>query len=132
MMLHPLNQLGSYGYQDPNWKGPQGFPLETMSALGYLKSPWRRASVIERWSPYEIALFEAALAIHGKDFGKIAKAHIQTKTTKEVIEFYYIWKKTSHYRKWKAQYIPEYLDVSDDDDEEVKEEEAKANDDAQK
>jgi hypothetical protein len=30
---------------------------------------------------------------------------VKTKTTKEVIEFYYDWKKTSHYKEWKKNYI---------------------------
>ena len=29
---------------------------------------------------------------------------IQTKTCKEVIEFYYEWKKTDHYQQWKSQF----------------------------
>ena len=70
--------------------------------------------VIERWSPLEVALFEAAISQYGKQFHQIQK-EIETKTTKEVIEFYYMWKKTSHYEKWKKQYVPPHLDNSDDE-----------------
>ncbi len=55
----------------------------------------------ELWSPYEIAIFEAAVCIHGKQFHILQKL-IKTKTTKEVIDFYYIWKKSSHYLIWKS------------------------------
>jgi hypothetical protein len=112
LMLTPISQLGSYGY-DPE---KQQHPLEAVSALGYLKSPQRREMIMERWSPYEIALFEAAIVQYGKQFHLVQRA-IESKTTKEVIDFYYMWKKTSHYQAWKKQYVPPHLDVSDDEDE---------------
>lgn len=28
---------------------------------------------------------------------------MERKTLKEIIEFYYAWKKTSHYRQWKGK-----------------------------
>lgn len=119
MMLYPLSKLGPYGYAvvgdvaagcDGQQQQQQRYPLEHISALGYLKSAVRRPTVIERWSPYEIAVFEASLAEYGKEFLRVQK-EIETKTTQEVIEFYYIWKKTTHYTKWKQEYLPDYLDV---------------------
>jgi hypothetical protein len=126
------------------------YPLETISALSYLKSPMRRPMVLERWSPYEIAIFEATLAQYGKDFLQVQKELASTssnhqhsndsktngktdtsgqdasssshqyqycnKTTKDVVEFYYIWKKTSHYQRWKATYVAPHQDDNDDDD----------------
>lgn len=131
VMLHPLSHLGPYGYaltrdaadgcvtRVPDYevrsKLTPAYQLHHMSALGFLKSAVRRPVVIERWSPYEIAIFEASLAEYGKDFPKVKKEIGDTKTTSEVIEFYYIWKKTSHYAKWKKEYVPEYLDVSESD-----------------
>ena len=47
---------------------------------------------------------------------KPSQKHVKTKNTKEVIEFYYIWKKTAHYKVWKKQYIPPDEDVDSDDD----------------
>jgi Myb-like DNA-binding domain len=94
---------------------PQSQYLVHLSALGYLKSAVRRPQVMERWSPYEIALFEAAIAEYGKEFAKIQREIGPTKTVAEVIEFYYLWKKTTHYPRWKQEYIPEHLDVHDDD-----------------
>ena len=106
-----------------------------------LLCPVRRPSVIEKWSPFEIAVFEGAIFLHGKCFHTLQKvcvaetrAHssarlcfpralasthsrapqfIKTKTTKEVIEFYYIWKKTSHYDQWKEKFVPDVLLDSD-------------------
>lgn len=140
MMLYPLSKLGPYGYavvghvaagcdglqQQQQVRRKQqlpqlsSYPLEHMSVLGYLKSAVRRPTVIERWSPYEIAVFEAALAEYGKDFSKVRKEIGSTKTTQDVIEFYYIWKKTSHYAKWKLEYVPEYLDVLENTERDAK------------
>jgi hypothetical protein len=78
----------------------------------------------EKWSPLEISLFEGAMMLYGKKFHVIQKivratvyvvrfdAHmilpqVKTKTTAEVIEFYYVWKKTSHYKIWKRSYVPD-------------------------
>ncbi len=94
---------------------PQSQYLVHISALGYLKSPLRRPTVIEKWSPYEIAMFEASIAEHGKNFARIQQDIRTHKSVPDVIEFYYIWKKTSHYAQWKKEYIPEYLDVDVDE-----------------
>ena len=95
---------------------PQSQYLVHVSALGYLKSPRRRPTVIEQWSPYEIAMFEASIAQHGKNFAQIQQDIRTGKTVADVIEFYYIWKKTSHYVQWKKEYVPEYLQVDDVDE----------------
>lgn len=111
MMLVPTSHLGPYGNDDDNNKhqgngetGKQSYPLELISSLGFLKSPLRRPAIIETWSPHEISLFEAGMGHYGKDFYEIHKL-IKTKSTKEVVDFYYIWKKTSHYKVWKKQYV---------------------------
>ena len=108
-MMYPGTRLGSYGF-DP---GRREYPIEGVSSLGYLQSSMRRPSVIETWSPYEISLFEASLLQHGKNFLMASKI-IGSKSTKETIDFYYIWKKTSHYKKWKEQYVSE-IDMLDFD-----------------
>lgn len=48
-------------------------PLERPNTLGVLMCPLRRPTVIERWSPYEIACFEGAITLVGKKFYEIAK-----------------------------------------------------------
>lgn len=56
--------------------------------------------------------------MHGKQFHQIQK-WVKTKCTKEIIEFYYIWKKTSHYQRWKNQYEEE-IESDSEEEEEVK------------
>jgi hypothetical protein len=109
------------------------YPIEQGTTLGYLTSTLRRPqTILERWNPYEISIFEGAIAIYGKKFHTIAKYLQQNnnnnsttaqgsnsnfrKCTKDVIEFYYIWKKTSHGRRWKSSYVNEILESDDDDD----------------
>jgi hypothetical protein len=81
--------------------------MERVTALGYLTSPLRRTTVWEDWSPKEVALFEAALLHYGKEFSKIRRNCLPNKTTKDVVAFYYVWKKTGHYQNWKKQYEPD-------------------------
>lgn len=57
----------------------------------------------DRWSPYEIALFESSICIVGKQFSQIAAA-VGTKNTQDVVEFYYTWKKSKNYVHWKASF----------------------------
>lgn len=124
MMLLPTKHLGPFGYDErgsehqgngeSEQQTPRNYPLELISSLGFLKSPLRRPTIIEKWSPYEISLFEAGMGHYGKNFHQIHKL-IQTKSTKEVVDFYYIWKKTSHYKVWKDQYVTPGEVVSDDE-----------------
>ena len=68
-----------------------------------MTSDLRRGSVIENWRPIEVARFEASLSVYGKQF-HVASKIVKTKTTREVIEFYYVWKKTGNYKAWKKGY----------------------------
>mmetsp|Transcript_8858 Transcript_8858/g.33452 ORF Transcript_8858/g.33452 Transcript_8858/m.33452 type:complete len:187 (-) Transcript_8858:1353-1913(-) len=88
---------------------------ERITPLGIVTMPLRRSLCVERWSPLEIATFESSLCIHGKNFHAVQK-DVQTKTTKEIVEFYYLWKKTSHYKLWKKSYVPEELIYANDSD----------------
>ncbi|OAF68163.1 hypothetical protein A3Q56_04098 [Intoshia linei] len=45
------------------------------------------------WNENEVVSFETALTIYGKDFHQIQKC-VATKTTQEVVKFYYRWKVT--------------------------------------
>jgi len=107
-MMYPATRFNNYGYNPQQ----RQYPLEKISLLGFLKSPLRRPTVIEKWSPYEIAIFEGSLFRFGKEFRR-ASQQIGTKTTREVIDFYYVWKKTAHYKKWKEQYVSDE-DLLDD------------------
>ena len=99
---HLMMPPRSDGKVNPYWDG-----LERITTLGYLTSPLRQRTVWEDWSPREVALFEAALMQYGKDFSRIAHRHLMNKQTKDVVAFYYIWKKTKHYKEWKRQYQPD-------------------------
>ncbi|GKY98334.1 hypothetical protein MPSEU_000791000 [Mayamaea pseudoterrestris] len=112
IVLYEQDQLGPYGYN----AAENSWPLQCVSTLEYIKSKLRRGSVMERWSPLEIATFEASMAVYGKVFDKIQK-EVKTKSCKEIVDFYYVWKKTKHYERWKLEYVPPYLDVSDNEEE---------------
>ena len=49
-------------------------------------------------------MFEGSLTLYGKNFHRVQK-DVKSKTVKEIIEFYYDWKKSSHYKEWKKTYI---------------------------
>ncbi|ETO09978.1 hypothetical protein RFI_27398 [Reticulomyxa filosa] len=70
------------------------------STLDVLLSPYRKRSPIDEWSAREVALFESAMCCKGKNFYEISKI-IGTKCCKQVIEFYYFWKNSTHYQTWK-------------------------------
>ena len=72
------------------------------STIDLLLSPLRKSTPLDEWCPREIATFESAICRKGKDFYQISKL-IGTKTCKQVIEFYYFWKQSSHYKVWKMR-----------------------------
>ncbi len=80
-----------------------GLTLQRQTTLGILKNPARPRHVLDEWAPKQVALFESSICIYGKNFYAIQKV-IETKTLKQVIEFYYIWKKSSHYTIWKRHF----------------------------
>ncbi|CAM9110293.1 unnamed protein product, partial [Ectocarpus sp. 6 AP-2014] len=95
-------RTGPFGYNSVEGR----FPMERPTTLGMIKAGMRRPTVIERWSPYDVALFEGAISIHGKVFHKVAE-EIEGKTVADVVEFYYMWKKTNHYKQWKSMFRAE-------------------------
>eukprot|EP00937_MAST-01D_sp_MAST-1D-sp2_P002847 g2847.t1 len=88
-------------------RDPSILPLQRRSTLGMLTSPARREKPLDNWNPREVATFEAAICAVGKNFNAIQK-QVRTKSTKEIVEFFYLWKKTSHYDAWKRDYEKEY------------------------
>ena len=85
--------------------GDKLVPAHRYTSLGYLLLPIRRPSVLDHWSAQDIAVFEAAICVHGKKFDTI-KSLLPHKTTKEVVDFYYVWKHTSHKPTWKRTFRP--------------------------
>jgi hypothetical protein len=86
-----------------NGGAPEEIVRRTETALGILTCPLRRENPFDLWAPLEIAKFEACISVYGKDFHAIQRV-VKTKSTRQVIEFYYIWKKSSHYAAWKTHY----------------------------
>ena len=50
---------------------------------------------VEPWEVFEVDAFYEGLVKYRKDFTKISK-HIGTKTVKDCVEFYYLWKNVCH------------------------------------
>ncbi|CTQ41522.1 hypothetical protein BMR1_03g04620 [Babesia microti strain RI] len=65
-----------------------------------LCSQYRKNQVIDLWGPKEVVLFELAIFRLGKEFYKLHQL-IPTKSVGEIVDFYYIWKKTRRYHLWK-------------------------------
>jgi hypothetical protein len=105
-MMYPKTKLGPYGHNPSEGR----LPINRVTALGYLLNPLRPVGVLEKWNPFEIAVFEGALTLYGKNFHQVQKL-VQTKSVKEIIEFYYEWKKSQHYKEWKKTYIPDERDT---------------------
>ena len=75
--------------------GAADFSLVRRTTLGVLTSPVREAAVLDRWAPLEVAKFESALCLVGKNFPQVA-AVVGSKTTADCIEFFYLWKQSSY------------------------------------
>ena len=66
-LLYPTNVSTAYGFEPTEGR----YPLHRMNCLGFLKSPLRKVTVLEKWSPYEIAAFESSIFLFGKQFHQI-------------------------------------------------------------
>ena len=74
------------------------------TSLDFLLNPLRTPLPFEKWSPYEIALFESCICKYGKDFELFIQI-IKTKNLGEIQEFYYTWEKSKYYSAWVATQI---------------------------
>ncbi|UYV74521.1 MTA1 [Cordylochernes scorpioides] len=75
---------------------------------------------MEEWTPSEANLFEEAIDKYGKDFNDIRQDFLPWKSSKNIVEYYYMWKTTDRYvqqkrakaieaeSKLKQVYIPNY------------------------
>ena len=69
--------------------------------LDILINPLNEWSSFENWSPREVAIFESGFQKFGKQF-EFLSTMIETKSTKEVVDFYIEWKGSSHYKCYKS------------------------------
>ncbi len=61
-------------------------------AISFLKLQYRRAEVIDSWSPLEMALFTAGVARFGRDWQSL-KSILPHKSALEMSKYYYsVWK----------------------------------------
>ncbi len=79
----------------------QEYDLYDYPTLHLLLTPLRQPSVLDYWTPSEIVLFEAGMCSIGKDFHLLHKL-IPSKTPNQLVDFYYAWKRSSHYAVWKS------------------------------
>lgn len=91
------------GGAKPNPSHFASLALSDYGTLDSLLCPLRAPSVLDDWSPRQIALFECGICALGKNFYSISKVLLQSqKSTSECIDFYYkCWKKSKHYAQWK-------------------------------
>ncbi|ETW07524.1 hypothetical protein, variant 1 [Aphanomyces invadans] len=67
--------------------------VESTDTLRHLLSPLRPSHVLDTWTPFEITCFEIGITQLGKQFHYIQQHLIPTKSTRDVVHFYYMWKK---------------------------------------
>lgn len=60
------------------------------------------------WNKADVTDFEVGLNNHNKSFRDVLQYEMgcSEKTLKEVIEFYYVWKKTERYSNWDKENAP--------------------------
>lgn len=78
-------------------------PPPRFTSLAATLLPIRRTTILDRWSSHEMSVFESSICLYGKRFDMIATL-IPNKTIKDVIEFYYHWKKTPRYLAFKKTF----------------------------
>jgi len=59
---------------------------------------------IKPWSEEDCQLFEDGLRVHGKDFHQIQKNKLPHKTVNELVNFYYLWKKTERHDMFASKF----------------------------
>lgn len=55
------------------------------------------ANTMSEWSEEECRLFESGLRVYGKDFHSIQQLKVRTRAVGELVQFYYLWKKTERH-----------------------------------
>ncbi|CAH0477795.1 unnamed protein product [Peronospora belbahrii] len=82
----------------------------TFDALAALVSPLRAHQILDDWTGMEVSLFEEAYERFTKDFHAIAE-QLPKKTIKDIVAFYYVWKKHGSCAKFRDS---DDVNISDD------------------
>lgn len=107
-----LPKSSSSNGEPPAALHPREYNKTEYATVDMVRSPIRKARAWDSWTPFEIALFEAGVCKHGKDFRAVASL-IEGKSTADVVRFYYTaWKHSAHYRAWKASRPAEEPDAA--------------------
>lgn len=67
------------------------------SALRRRHQQARKGPDVSLWSEEECQNFEQGLRVFGKDFRLIQRNKVKTRTVGEIVQFYYLWKKTERH-----------------------------------
>merc|ERR1712157_578419 len=69
--------------------------MSTTKAIQMLGKNPMPVPVMAKWPDDEVKIFTKGLKSFGKNFSKIKRNYFQHKTTQDLVEFYYLWKKTN-------------------------------------
>ncbi|XP_068675810.1 mesoderm induction early response protein 1-like isoform X2 [Montipora foliosa] len=72
-------------------------------AIGKRKSQANPQAEMALWSEDECRDFESGLRVYGKDFRQIQKNKVISRTVGEIVQFYYLWKKTERHDAFACQ-----------------------------
>ena len=64
------------------------------------------AETMTLWSEEECRAFELGLRLYGKDFHMIQQQKVRTRSVGELVQFYYLWKKTERHGNVRITRIP--------------------------
>ena len=89
VQLHAMDTLHKHGYD----------LAKAASSLMPSSKPTQCRGPIDEWSTSDMARFKKAFHEKGKDFHAICQKSLPEKSVKNIVEYYYIWKKTDSYEK---------------------------------
>jgi hypothetical protein len=61
----------------------------------------RQRHTLDLWTPENIALYETGICCFGKEFAHIQATLLPHLSVNDLADFYYQWKKSTHYFQWK-------------------------------
>ncbi|XP_065680258.1 mesoderm induction early response protein 1 isoform X1 [Hydra vulgaris] len=106
--LTVVYKLMEHGYQAPDHDDEQAlFTLlqtgDVTLAINKRQEQESHPTDIALWSEEECQNFEQGLRVFGKDFRLIQQNKVQSRTVGEIVQFYYLWKKTERHDAFVTQ-----------------------------